>query len=302
VHQLVESANPKRFILTGSSARKLRRGSANLLAGRLIERSMHPFMAAELGAQFDLQLALKQGLVPLVVDAVQPAATLASYASLYLHEEVQAEALVRNVGGFARFLEAISFSHGSTLNLSEVARECEIGRKTVEGYLAILEDLLLSFRIPIFSKRAKRQLVVHEKFYFFDTGVFRSLRPAGPLDKPAEIEGQALEGLIAQHLRAWLAYRKDALGQAVHEQAQLYYWRTKSGSEVDFVIYGADVFVAVEVKRSDKVNSHDLRALNAFKQDYPEAQTLLLYLGARPMVMGDVQIMPCASFLKALAP
>ncbi len=138
VHALVEQRPQLRFVLTGSSARQLRRGSWNLLAGRLVEASLHPFMAAE------------------------PGETLRSYASLYLKEEVQAEAMVRDVGAFARFLEAISFSHRSTLNLSEVARECQVNRKTVEGYLSILEDLLLAFRVPVFSRRAKRQLVVQE--------------------------------------------------------------------------------------------------------------------------------------------
>ena len=294
VHKLVEGDRPLRFILTGSSARKLRRGAANLLAGRLTELRMHPFMAAELGAAFDLQRALEVGLVPLVWSAPEPQNTLRAYASLYLQQEVQAEALVRNVGAFARFLEAISFSHGSLLNLAEVARECQVGRKTVEGYLEILEDLLLSFRLPVFTRRAKRHLVTHDKFFYFDAGVYRSIRPKGPLDSPEEIEGMALEGLIAQHLRAWASYR--------NVPTELSYWRTKSGSEVDFVVYGDDVFVAIEVKRSRNVHHTDLRALKAFKEDYPEAQVCLLYMGQEEIKMGDVLCLPCDSFLKKLDP
>ena len=294
VHDLVEANRRLRFVLTGSSARKLRRGSWNLLAGRLVEASLHPFMAAELGAAFSLQRALEIGLVPLVLGAPEPALTLRAYASLYLREEVQAEALVRDVGAFARFLEAISFSHGSLLNLAEVARECQVGRKTVEGYLGILEDLLLSFRVPVFSKRAKRNLVSHDKFFFFDAGVFRSLRPAGPLDRSEEIEGMALEGLVAQHLRAWIAYR--ACG------AQLYYWRTKSGSEVDFVVYGPDIFSAIEVKRATKVHGKDLRALRAFREDYPEASVCLLYMGKERLTIDGISCIPCEEFLKALHP
>jgi predicted AAA+ superfamily ATPase len=294
VHKLVEGARPLRFILTGSSARKLRRGAANLLAGRLTQLHMHPFMAAELGDAFDLQRALKTGLVPLVWSAVQPENTLRAYASLYVQEEVQAEALVRNVGGFARFLEAITFSHGSMLNLAEVARECQVGRKTVEGYLEILEDLLLSFRIPVFTRRAKRHLVAHDKFFYFDVGVYRSIRPKGPLDSPQEMEGMALEGLVAQHLRAWASYRAVP--------AELFYWRTKSGSEVDFVVYGADVFVAIEVKRSRQVHSTDLRALKAFEEDYPEARLCLLYLGQEVLKMGEVLCLPCDHFLRTLHP
>lgn len=294
VHGLVEGERPLRFILTGSSARKLRRGAWNLLAGRLVEAHMHPFMAAELGEAFVFQRALRIGLVPLVWNALEPDQTLRAYASLYLREEVQAEALVRDVGAFARFLEAISFSHGSLLNLAEVGRECQVGRKTVEGYLGILEDLLLSFRIPVFTKRAKRHLVAHEKFFYFDAGVYRSLRPAGPLDRPEEIEGMALEGLVAQHLRAWCAYREG--------EARLYYWRTKSGSEVDFVVYGPDVFVGIEVKRSGNVHSTDLRALRAFRDDYPEAAVFLLYLGTDRLVIDGIPCVPCDEFLRRLHP
>lgn len=294
VHGLVEGDRRLRFVLTGSSARKLRRGAWNLLAGRLAEAGMHPFMAAELGEAFSLRRALEIGLVPLVWGAADAAQTLRAYASLYLREEVQAEALVRDVGAFARFLEAISFSHGSLLNLAEVARECQVGRKTVEGYLDILEDLLLSFRVPVFTRRAKRNMVAHHKFFYFDAGVYRSLRPAGPLDRPEEIEGMALEGLVAQHLRAWIAYR--AAG------AQLYYWRTKSGSEVDFVVYGPNIFCAIEVKRAGNVRSKDLRALRAFREDYPEASACLLYLGKDRLAINGIPCLPCEDFLKDLHP
>jgi predicted AAA+ superfamily ATPase len=292
VHQLVEADRGKRFILTGSSARKLRRGAANLLAGRLVQAEMHPFMAAEVGDAFSLRRALTIGLVPLVWMAPDPAATLRAYASLYLREEVQAEALVRDIGGFARFLEAISFSHGSLLNLAEVARECQVGRKTVEGYLGILEDLLLSFRVPVFTRRAQRHLVAHDKFYYFDAGVFRSLRPAGPLDRPEEIEGLALEGLVAQHLRAWMAYR--SVGE------RLYYWRTKAGNEVDFVVYGPDIFAAWEVKRAARVQGADLRSLKAFREDYPEARLELLYLGKDRLEIDGIAVTPCETFLRQL--
>lgn len=292
VHRRLEAPSPPRFILTGSSARKLRRGAANLLGGRLAQAEMHPFVAAELGAAFDLQRALTIGLVPLVWQAAEPDATLRAYASLYLREEVQAEALVRDVGAFARFLEAISFSHGGLLNLAEVARECEVGRKTVEGYMGVLEDLLLGFRVPVFARRARRQLVAHDKFYFFDAGVFRSLRPRGPLDRPEEIDGAALEGLVAQHLRAWIAARGGT--------DQLHHWRTRAGSEVDFVVYGPGAFRAWEVKRSARVHSRDLRALKAFRDDYPEASATLLYLGRERLVIDGITVQPCEEFLREL--
>ena len=292
VHQMVEADRSLRFILTGSSARKLRHGGTNLLAGRLVQAEMHPFIASELGSAFDMRRALQIGLVPLVWSAADPNATLRAYASLYLREEVQSEALVRNIGAFARFLEAISFSHASLLNLAEVARECQVSRKTVEGYLGVLEDLLLSFRVPVFTRRAKRHLASHDKFYYFDAGVYRSLRPAGPLDRPEEIEGMALEGLVAQHLRAWAAYRRQG--------DELYYWRTKSGSEVDFVVYGPNTFAAWEVKRASRVHSTDLRALKAFREDYPEAQLGLLYMGQERLEIDGIAVIPCQAFLEQL--
>ncbi len=294
VHAMIESDRQLRFVLTGSSARKLRRGGFNLLAGRLMETFMHPFMAAELGSAFSLEHALRYGMVPLVTSAPDPAAVLRTYASLYLNEEVQAEALVRDIGAFSRFLEAISFSQGSILNLAQVARECQVGRKTAEGYLDILEDLLLCFRLPVFTRRAKRHLVSHAKFYFFDVGVYRSLRPSGPLDRPEEIEGPALEGLVAQNLRAWATYRQTP--------ARLYYWRTKSGSEVDFVIYGPDTFWAVEVKRSGSIHSKDLRSLKTFCQDYPEARACLAYLGRERLMIDGILCIPCQEFLLGLDP
>ncbi|MDY6970127.1 MAG: DUF4143 domain-containing protein [Spirochaetota bacterium] len=170
----------------------MKRTGVDLLAGRALNKTLHPFMAAELGDDFNFNNSLRTGLLPLIVNSSHPQEVLNSYISLYLSEEVQTEGLVRNIGNFARFLEAISFSHGSILNISEIARDCHIGRKTVEGYIIILEDLLLSFTLPVFTKRAKRHLITHPKFYFFDAGVFRSIRPSGPIDSPNEIDGSAL--------------------------------------------------------------------------------------------------------------
>ncbi len=293
VHGLIESRPRRRFVLTGSSARKLRRGGVDLLAGRAVMRSLHPFMATELRA-FDLGAALTRGLVPLVVAAEQPADVLRAYASLYLDEEVRVEGWTRNVGAFARFLEAISFSHGAVLNVANVARECQVERKTTAGYVDVLEDLLLSFRVPVFTRRAQRETAAHPKFYLFDAGVFRSLRPSGPLDRPAEIEGAALEGLVAQHLRAWIAYGAGRNG--------LFYWRTRSGVEVDFVIYGAAGIVAVEVKNTAQVRAEDLRGLAAFGHDYPEAVRVFLYRGTYRERREGVWIVPVAAFLGQLRP
>ncbi|HAT71819.1 MAG TPA: ATPase [Elusimicrobia bacterium] len=294
IHSLIEEHKDLRFIMTGSSSRKIKKTGADLLGGRASSVSMHPFMAAELAGAFSLNTALETGLLPLVRFAEDPRQTLAGYLALYIKEEVQAEALVRNIPAFARFLEAVSFSHGSILNISGVARECAAERKTVEGYLKILEDLLLSFQVGVFTKRAKRRLVEHSKFYFFDAGVFRSIRPRGPLDRPQEIDGGALEGLVAQQLRAWIDYRG--------KENRLYYWRTPKGLEVDFVVYGEDGIFAFEVKNSAKVYPESLRALEAFKQDYPEAECVCLYRGAERLKKGNILCLPCGEFLAGIKP
>ena len=293
VHAVLEGLSPPRFVLTGSSARKLRRGGVDLLGGRAVHRTMHPFMAAEL-PEFDLDRALRIGLLPLVMNAADPPDVLDAYASVYLDEEVRAEGLTRNIGAFTRFLEAISFSHGAQLNVSAVARECEVERKVVAGYVSILEDLLLAFRLPVFRKRARRATVTHEKIYLFDAGVFRSLRPRGPLDRPEEIDGQALEGLVAQHLRAWAAYSR--------QDVNLYYWRTRAGTEVDFVVYGESGLQAFEVKNARKVHPSHLRVLRAFRQDYPAAETAVLYCGSRRLRIDNVWCLPIADFLRRATP
>jgi predicted AAA+ superfamily ATPase len=294
VHGLIEEKSGARFVLTGSSARKLRRGGVNLLGGRAASKALHPFFAAELGGAFDLEEALRIGMLPLVRGAKDPEEMLRGYSGLYVREEVQAEGLVRNMGSFARFLEGISFSQAAVLNLANVARECQVNRKTVEGYLEILEDLLLAFRVPVFARRAQRALAAHPKFFFFDAGVFRSHRPVGPLDSQAEIDGAALEGLVAQHLRAWC----DA-SQGDH---RLFYWQTRSQVEVDAVVYGASGLFAVEVKNTDRIRPEDLRGLKAFGEDYPESRRILLYRGRERLRRGDVLIMPAAEFLASLVP
>jgi predicted AAA+ superfamily ATPase len=294
IHQMMEQHPEWRFVLTGSSARKLKRSGVDLLAGRAVLKSMHPFMAAELEDKFSMENALTIGMVPLTINSVSPEQTLNAYATLYIREEVQMEGLVRNISAFNRFLESASFSHGAVLNISDVARDCQVGRKTVEGYFSILEDLLLAFRIPVFTKRAKRNLTFHPKFYYFDAGIFRSIRPAGPLDSPQEIDGAALEGLIAQQLRAWISYSGDL--------CNLYFWRTKSGNEVDFVVYGKDTFLAIEVKNSAKIHSKSVKGLLAFKENYPEAQTCLLYRGKERIKIKNVLCIPCEEFLLNLIP
>ncbi len=294
VHAIIEEKRGYQFILTGSSARKLKRQGVDLLAGRALLCHMHPFIAFELGELFHLDVALRQGLLPLVWDSPTPGAVLNSYCALYLKEEVQAEGLVRDVGSFARFLEVISFSHGSLLNTSNIARECGISRTTIDSYLQILKDLLLGFTLPVFTRRAQRALSSHPKFYLFDAGVFYALRPKGPIDRGEEIAGASLEGLVAQHLRAWIDAQSDPYA--------LSFWRTRSGQEVDFVVYGEQGFWAIEVKNSSTLSPKDTHGLQSFKEEYPEAKTLLLYRGRQKLVQKEVLCLPCEDFLLQLNP
>ncbi len=294
VHRLIEMKKGWQFILTGSSARKLKRAGVDLLGGRAIVLHMHPFMAAELGEQFVLEKALRHGLLPHVFLSDDPVNILRAYIAIYLKEEVQTESLVRNIGHFARFLEVMSFSHASILNLSNIARECQVARSLIEGYVSILEDLLLCFQLPVFTKRAKRETVSHSKFYYFDAGVFRFLRSTGPMDSASEIDGLALEGLVAQHLQAWNDYQGAP--------NKLFYWRTRSGVEVDFIIYGENTFWAIEVKNGLQVHSQDLRSLKAFCEDYPEAKPMLLYRGKDRLKIAGIDCIPVSDFLKTLKP
>jgi predicted AAA+ superfamily ATPase len=294
VHLLMEEDKSTIFILTGSSARKLKRTGADLLAGRALLRTMHPFIANELGNLFSLETALESGLVPLVVASADPPEILRTYVSLYLQEEVRHEGLVRNIGDFARFLEIMAFSHGAEVNTSNIARECMVGRKAVESYLSIVNDLLLAFNVPPFVKKAERSPRAHSKFYYFDTGIFKSLRPSGPLDRAEEIDGAALEGLIAQHLRAWIAYRNT--GDC------LYYWRTYDGAEVDFVVYGPQSFVAIEVKNAGRIRREDFKGLRSFSEKYPQASCVLLYRGNESALEKNVHCLPVEQFLRQLQP
>ncbi len=289
VHKTMEETGT-RFILTGSGARKLKKTGADLLGGRALYCRMHPFTAGELGEAFSLEKALVTGLIPVVERSPDPSKTLSAYVNLYLHEEIKAEGLVRNLGSFTRFLEIISFSHGSVLNVSNLARECQTGRNIITGYLDILEDLLLGYRLPVFAQRAKRKTASHPKFYLFDNGLYRRLRQRGPLDTESELAGPALEGLVGQHLRAFIDFALD--------DTNLYFWRTLAGNEVDFVLYGGNTFMAIEVKNAKTLNPADLKGLTAFGEDYPEAGLLLLYRGTNAMKHNNILVLPVDVFLR----
>lgn len=291
VHRLIEDFG-YRFILTGSSARKLRKEGVNLLAGRAITCFMHPLLIQEVGEDFDLNKVLHSGLLPMAFSLPESQLYLSSYIETYLREEVIQEGVLRNIAGFSRFLESASFSQGEQINFSEIARDTGIDRRTISQYFDILEDLLLSIRISVFSKKAKRKLASQEKFYFFDCGVFRALRPQGPLDSDAEIDGPALETLVLQHLQG--------LNNYLNMGYQIFYWRTKNGLEVDFICYGTYGLLAIEVKRKNKISKSDLRGLREFRIDYPMARCFLFYGGKNVEYIEDVTLFPFDLGLKKL--
>ncbi|MBI3259130.1 MAG: DUF4143 domain-containing protein [Ignavibacteriae bacterium] len=291
---LQEEKKEIQYIMTGSSSRKLRKSVSDLLGGRALLQQMGPFIASELKESFSLEKALKTGLIPLIWDSTDPEQRLLDYLHLYLREEVQAEGLVRQIGDFSRFLEISSFSHASVWTTTDISRESSVKRATVDNYLQILEDLLLAFTIPVFTRRAKRKLIAHPKFYFFDAGVYRIVRPQGILDSSQEIEGWALEGLVAQHLHSWVL--------AQNQPHSLSFWRTQTKLEVDFIIYGPKGFWAIEVKRSSNLGPDDARALLAFKEEYPEAMCLFVTLGKRKESYRSFPVIPVEEFLLGITP
>ena len=291
VHRLIERRR-LRFALTGSSARKLRRKGVNLLAGRALLLAMHPLTSRELASDFRLLHSLRFGQLPGAYVEENPGAFLRSYVTNYLREEVAQEGLTRNLAAFHRFLEAASFSQASVLNVSAVARDCHVERKVVEDYFSILEDLLLGVRVPVFSKRARRRMVAHPKFYLFDAGVYRALRPRGPLDSTEEIDGAAFETLLFQELRA----ANDYLGL----EYQIHYWRTTDGYEVDFVLYGERGIRALEAKRASRVRTEDFRGLEAFRKDYPTARCTMAYGGTKAYHEGAIRVLPLETCLREL--
>lgn len=200
--------------------------------------------------------------------------------------------MTRNLSSFSRFLETASFSQGQLLNISEISRECQIKRKLAESYFGILEDLLLGVCLAPFQKRARRRITLHPKFFLFDAGVFRAVRPRGPLDAPAEIDGTSLETLVLQHLRAIISWRNS--------DGTISYWRTSTGLEVDFVVYAADAFAAIEVKRKRNITSRDLNGTRAFVAEYPEAIGIILYGGDHQEVIDGVQLIPITKALPVL--
>lgn len=287
VHRQIEKKKIQ-FILTGSSARKLKKQGVNLLAGRALTHSLYPLTARELGGAFDLKKALQFGMLPMTVTSEQPKRYLESYVKTYLKEEVEQEGLTRQIGSFARFLEIASFSQASLLSISQIATDAQVHRKVVEDYFSILRDLLLSYELPVFSRKAKRELMTKRKFYFFDVGLYRTLRPKGPLDHSSELTGPAFETLCLQELLA--------LNHYLDTGYEFFHWRTRKHEEVDLILYGENGFLAFEFKSGSRLREEDFKSLNLFAEDYPQAKRFIIYGGQENRFQKGVHVLSVQRF------
>ncbi len=294
VHRLIELKKWK-FILIGSSARKLKQRKSNLLGGRALEKKFYPLTASELGDDFNFTSSLTYGHLPSVhsIKGINKLDYLKSYISVYLKEELIQEGIIRNIRPFAQFLESASFSQASILNVSHVAKDVDKDPKVIADYFEILEDLLIAYRLPIFSRKGNRKTIKKTKFYFFDVGVYRSIRPSGPLDNPQELNGHAFETLIFQELKANNDYLN--LGYDIS------YWHTDKGLEVDFILYGKRGLFGIECICSKKIKSSDLKSLKQFKEDFRPTKLFLIYAGEDELLMEDVRIIPAELFLKNIS-
>jgi len=291
VHWLIENRG-LRFILCGSSARKLKRGQANLLGGRAWRYEMLPLTTAEIN-DFDLLRALNHGLIPLhyLQNKEEVKMSLTAYVQDYLKEEVFAEGLVRKMPAFSRFFDAVGYTHGELTNYSDIARDCGIDSKTVKEYYQILIDTLLAVRIKPFKKRQSRQVITKAvKYYLFDVGVAGYLCKRNIAEAKGSEFGRAFEHFILMEIMAYRSYRRHDFS--------INFWRTKSGLEVDFII--ADAEIAIEVKGTDNVDVRDLRGLKTFLETYTPKRVIVVSNEKEKRIHGRIEIMPWREFLHDL--
>jgi predicted AAA+ superfamily ATPase len=289
IHWLIENRG-LRFILCGSSARKLKREHTNLLGGRAVRYELYPLTLPEV-PELSLIKALNSGLIPRHYDSNQPLPRIQAYVGDYLKEEIAAEALTRNIPAFSRFLEVAALSNGEILNYTNVASECGVSGPTVKEYFQILEDTLIGRQLPAFRKRRKRRLVLSPKFYFFDLAPVIYLAQRGKVVPGSEIFGRALEHHIWMEIGAHRSYSGSFY--------PLCYWRTASGFEVDFIL--GDHEIALEVKATESANQTHLRGLRRFKEEYKVRKSILVTLDSRARKTDDqIDILPWKIFLEEL--
>jgi uncharacterized protein len=288
VHWMIENTNAS-FLMTGSSARKLRRGHANLLAGRAWRYTMAPLSYIETEG-FELEEIFVSGLLPPHFLSVDPLQDLRAYVADYLKEEIAAEAVTQNIPAFSQFLRVAALTSGELLNYTNIGRETGVSAKVVRNYFQILEDTLLGFRVEPWRKVKKRRLIETEKFYLFDVGLTNYLARRSPKSGTPEF-GHSLENYILMELKAYQAYRNPEL--------DIRYWRTSTGFEVDFIL--GNMQVAVETKGSSKVHSAHMRGLKALLEEHQVQKAIIVALEKQPrMLENKVEVLPWQYFLEML--
>lgn len=291
VHRIIVERD-MRFVLCGSSARKLRRQGTNTLGGRAIPLTLYPLVSAEI-PDFDIFRAVRQGMIPRHYDASTLAVAwqrMAAYIGIYLKEEIKAESLVRNLSSFSRFLEAAALTDGEAVNYNNIATDCGVDAKTVKEYFSILEDTLIGYTIPAYTHVVKRKVRQAPKFYFFDVSIPNFLLKRKNLEPGTPDFGHAFEHLIMQELVAYMGYRRELYS--------LSYWHTYTDIEVDAIL--GDGKVAIEIKSTSEIQPRHLRGLKAFKEEHPDCRLIAVSLDPNPRLMGDVEIYPATDFLKHL--
>lgn len=288
VHWLIENRGI-RFILSGSSPRKILRSGGNLLGGRALRYELHPLVSAEI-PDFDLIKALNNGLLPRHYLSNNPGKLLSAYIGNYLRDEIITEARIRNITSFSRFLEAAAFSNGEMVNYSNIAADCGVSSPTVREYFQILEDTLTGHFLPSFQKNPKRRVINAPRFYFFDVGIAGYLIKRGRIDYGSEAFGKAFEHFIYQEIIAHSHY--SDLNYPVS------YWRTTSQLEVDFIL--GDHETAIEVKSTNMVNPRHLKGLKSFSEEYKVKRSIVVSTDPHPRRIDDIMILPWKMFLEEL--
>ncbi len=288
VHLMIEERGI-RFLLTGSSARALKRGGVNMLGGRGSDRVMHPFSWSEIRDRFSLDRALNHGLLPPHYLSDDPDEGLASYVDRYLTEEIAAEGLARSLPGFARFLQTAALTNAQVLNYSNVARDAQVPRQTVVQWYAVLRDTLIAFDLPAWTRTVRRKAVETARFYFFDTGVVRALRRLPRIGETSADFGEFFEHYVFMELRAWIDYRRP--------RTALAFWRSRSGLEVDFIL---DDRVAIEAKAARRVQPKHLRGLLALADEGLVERSIIVCREDRPRLERGIEIWPLEFFLTEL--
>ena len=288
VHSLIFQKNI-RFILSGSSPRKLKRHGANLLGGRALKAILYPLVSAEI-PDFDILKAVRYGTLPRHYLISDPWKRLGAYIGVYLNEEIREEALSRQLKTFSRFMEVAAFSNGEIVVYKNIAQDCGIDYRTVKDYFEILVDTLAGYMIPSFAKTIKRRSIQASKFYYFDVGIANYLRNRRNIQPGSADFGYAFEHFIIQELIAYMGYNE--------KEEPLSYWRTSSGYEVDAIIGNGRI--AIEIKSVEEIQSRHLKGLKAFQEEFPDCRLIAVSFDLRPRITNDVEVFPVNEFLKKL--